>query len=223
MWSMPRSGKIVWNILSFVATDMAKVSPYIIGITGGIGSGKSVVSRICRLKGYPVYDCDTEARSLMEQSASLRTEISALLGDYVYTDSCHLKRDVVASRIFSDDELRSRLNTLVHTAVRADFRQWAKRQNSDLAFVEAAVFSSGLDKEVNQIWLIEASEQLRVERACRRGGVSASEILPRIRAQRSEYDSLPSEKLQRIVNDGICPLLPQVDFLIGDLPINGVI
>lgn len=184
---------------------------HIIGVTGGIGSGKSVVCRVCRLLGLPVYDCDTRARTLMTESAGLKSFLIDLLGKEVYeTDGC-LNRRYMASRIFTDNTLRQAVNGKVHAAVREDFVRWCDEATADTLVVEAAVMSSsGLTDMVDEVWHVIAPENTRIERACSRDGVDAESVVARIESQKAEYSSLPPEKTRTIVNDDVEPLLPQI-------------
>lgn len=106
-----------------------------IGITGGIGSGKSTVCRAFAQLGVPVYDSDSRARRLMNEDTALRTAVSGLFGDGAY-DADGLNRKYVAGRIFSDGTLRERLNAVVHPAVAEDFARWAERQQGPYVIVE---------------------------------------------------------------------------------------
>ena len=96
----------------------------LIGITGGIGAGKSVVSRILRHRGYPVYDCDSEAKRLMDTDAEVISGLKSLLGDSIYSADGKLDRGEMSRRLFSDDEIRRGVNGIVHSAVRRDLMRW---------------------------------------------------------------------------------------------------
>ena len=114
-----------------------------IGITGGIGSGKSTVCRAFAQLGVPVYDSDSRARRLMNEDVALKAAVSGLFGDGAY-DADGLNRKYVAGRIFSDGTLRERLNAVVHPAVAEDFARWAERQQGPYVIEEAAIlFESG--------------------------------------------------------------------------------
>ena len=109
-----------------------------IGITGGIGSGKSTVCRAFAQLGVPVYDSDSRARRLMNEDTALRTAVSGLFGDGAY-DADGLNRKYVAGRIFSDGTLRERLNAVIHPAVAEDFARWAECQQGPYVIEEAAI------------------------------------------------------------------------------------
>ena len=109
-----------------------------VGITGGIGSGKSVVSDIIRLLGYPVYSSDERAKELSDTNAHIRKALVALFGDDMYEDN-HLNRTLLASSIFSDTTKIAEVNAIIHPVVFADFNQWCKEQTSRLVFAESAI------------------------------------------------------------------------------------
>ncbi|MDE6792603.1 MAG: dephospho-CoA kinase, partial [Muribaculaceae bacterium] len=125
-----------------------------IGITGGIGAGKSIVSRLLRLKGFTVYDCDSAARSLMEQDPEVRDALTKLLGQDAFRDN-HLNRQFVAERIFGDKDLRERVNKVVHKAVIEDFLRMTEREEGTV-FIESAIpVTGGLVPLMDEIWVVE--------------------------------------------------------------------
>lgn len=181
----------------------------LIAITGGIGSGKSVVSRILRVMGYAVYDTDTHARRLMNQSADLRTRLVACFGPEIYHNNGLLDAHRLSQIVFGNTEALSRLNGLVHPAVRCDLQQWASRCQSRYAFVETALlYESRLCDIVDRIWKVTAPLATRVQRVMARNGLSEAEVLARIESQVAE--ERVDEKTHIVVNDGIEALLPQV-------------
>lgn len=201
----------------------------VIGITGGIGSGKSVVSRILRLQGFRVYDCDYEAKCLMTDSPSLRSEIVEILGEEAYLESGMLNKSYMAARIFSEVETLERINKAVHGAVRSDLELRLEGigmlENADimeyripenLFFVESAILgSSGLDDICQSIWVVTAPESLRLERVMSRGGISEEDALRRIETQKMEESMLPKEKIQFIDNSGGESILSRISQLVG--------
>lgn len=190
---------------------------HLIGITGGIGAGKSVLSRILRLKGFPVYDCDSRARMLMEESEKIVSLLKSRYGEDCVCGSGGLNRELIASRVFSDEREREWLNTLVHAEVRQDIESWFDALGAGPAFVESAIMvTSGLDRICDRIVLVDAPEELRVERALERGG-AREDIMRRIHAQRHEFDLLPEEKVVRVDNSGATSLLTAVGALLTDL------
>ena len=133
-----------------------------IGITGGIGSGKSVISRLLKIMGYPVYDSDSWAKVLMNEDKAIRDSLSAMFGDEVYTDT-GLNRSFLAQKIFNNKENLAFVNSVVHPAVGKHFLQWTEMQNANLVFIESAIlFSSGFDKIVDKTILAFAISTAQV-------------------------------------------------------------
>lgn len=154
-----------------------------IGVTGGIGSGKSTVCRLFAARGAALYDSDREAKRLMNDDPDLRSRIVGAFGEECYTGA-GLNRAVLAQKVFGHPEQLLRLNAIVHPAVIADFRAWAGRQTGDYVVLESAIlFSSGLDREVDRTVAVLAPEPLRIERTCRRDGVDEAAVRSRMAAQ----------------------------------------
>lgn len=188
----------------------------IIGITGGIGSGKSVVSRILRLNGMYVYDCDFEAKRLMEQNGPLRSSLCSLLGNEAYCLDGRLDRKFVASRIFSDSNMLAAVNSLVHAAVKDDFILHAGSAGSGMVFCESAILaSSGMAELCDEIWMVTAPEGVRIERVKQRSAIEEEEIRKRMEAQRREFEVYDSLDHTLIENDDEVQLLPEVLRLAG--------
>lgn len=185
----------------------------IIGITGGIGAGKSMVSRILRLKGYPVYDCDSEARRIMEGSGHIKQCISDRLGSGCINTDGSLNRQVIARHVFASESHRMWLNSLVHGMVRDDVALRAARTPGENFFVESAILStSGLDRMCGAIWLVEAPELVRIARAAYRDGSSVESVRLRIDSQKSEFEAISRHsRTVHIDNGGITPILPQIE------------
>ncbi len=151
-----------------------------IGLTGGIGSGKSTVASYFEELGIPVYNSDRRARYLMEHKKELRQAIIDLLGPKAYTGG-QLNTRYVARRVFSDGELLSQLNALVHPAVREDFLEWAARQESPYVLQEAAVlFENGGYRNLDKVILVTAPREERIRRVVARDGSSAADVTKRM-------------------------------------------
>lgn len=184
-----------------------------IGITGGIGSGKSVVASLLALYGVPVYIADEESKRLTNTSPVIREGLIALLGREIYTDQ-GLDKKSLASRIFSDPELLKRVNSIIHPEVDRHFSAWVERQTTPLCAIESAIlYESGFYKVVDASLMVYAPKELRIERALSRDTVSRKEIERRINNQMPD-----EEKKERsdyiIYNDGKRALIPQVGGLI---------
>lgn len=187
---------------------------FTIGITGGIGSGKSVVSRILRCNGEKVYDCDSRAKWLMNNDPLLKEALKADVGNEVYDDSGRLNRKYLADRLFADLEIRILVNSIVHEAVREDIER-RRRQIEGLFFIESAILATAhLDVFCNQIWLINASFEERLKRIHQRDNLSIEEINKRIESQASELSLLPQDKVVVIENNPDSLLLDSVLFKI---------
>lgn len=180
----------------------------LIAITGGIGSGKSVVSHLLRVMGYPVYDCDSEAKRLMVTSAELIGGIKSLLGDEAYSRDGSLNKDYMSSRIFADKSLVEAMNALVHPAVLKDIERWASATGSELNFVETALLrESNMATILDDVWVVTAPRELRISRVAVRSHLTREQVCARIDKQTDDVMEL-SDKV--IVNDGATPLLPRV-------------
>lgn len=170
-----------------------------IGITGGIGSGKSTVCRLFAERGIAVYDCDGAARRLMEEDAALRLGIEKRFGAESYADGT-LNRAFLAARIFGDAAARTALEKLVHPAVIADFERWCEAQEGPYVVLESAIlFEAGLDRRVDRVVAVLAPAALRLERAVRRDGADPEAIRRRMAAQ-TDDDTLCARADYTIVN-----------------------
>ncbi len=174
-------------------------------VSGGIGAGKSVVCKALSAMGYPVYDCDSRARMLMDLDTDLCRNISDALSpfyDCTLLDADYrLKRGELASLVFSNPQALRVLNSVVHPAVLRNLYQW-RQQRGGILFVESAIpAESGLRDVVDEEWVVEAPEDLRIKRVEARSGLSPEQILARIEVQRSEWSHLHPVS-HTIVNDG---------------------
>lgn len=172
---------------------------YKIGITGGIGSGKSSVCALLRDYGVAIYDSDAEAKRLMVESDDLRQELIAAFGEKCYNAE-GLDRKYLASQVFGSEEALQRLNAIVHPAVRADFRAWAERQQGSYVVLESAIlFEAGFESEVDATLAVMAPLEERVRRTMERDGVEREQVLNRIKHQMSD-DELHARADRTIVN-----------------------
>ncbi|MGW9686535.1 dephospho-CoA kinase [Flagellimonas sp. 2504JD1-5] len=158
----------------------------IIGLTGGIGSGKSTVANMFRELGVPVYDSDLEAKQLMVTSSKIKKSIIELLGKKAYSDG-DLNRSYIASKVFKDPDLLNELNSIVHPEVRTHFLAWAEYQTSNYVIQETAlIFENEAQKNYDYVLLITAPIELRLQRVMDRDGVSKQEVLDRMGNQMEE-------------------------------------
>lgn len=183
-----------------------------IGITGGIGSGKSLVTKIFSCLGTPVYDADSRARLLMTSDTILINEIKDTFGEQSYLDKGDLNRDYLSKRVFNDPANLAAMNGLVHPAVARDYNRWAAEHQSHPYLVKEAalLFEAGSYKTLDKIIVVEAPESLRIARVQKRDPHrDVQKIKDIIRNQMSE-----EEKLKRadfiVKNDETVLVIPQV-------------
>ena len=179
----------------------------IIGITGGIGSGKSVIAKQLREMGYAVYDTDSEAKRLIVEDAHVREQMEQLFGEEVYRDGVY-QTAVVAQRVFADKSLLARLNTIVHPAVRADIKDWILEnggRDSEVNFIECAIlYQAGFDSLCDKVVAVTAPEDIRMERVIARDHSTMDKVRARMRAQNAEQDLLRADIV--VNNDGEIPI-----------------
>ena len=184
-------------------------------ITGGIGSGKSVVSRICRLRGYEVYDTDYEAKRIMDGDDGIRGAIVSRWGCAAVFPDGTLDRKHIASVIFTDDQERLWLNALVHAAVRKDLEARMGLCPQRM-FVECAIpVTSHIVDYCDRVWLVDAPVEMRISRCMERDGGSAAQIEARIQSQQHEFEALPRDITDVIANDGSQPVCSRVAQLLA--------
>lgn len=190
----------------------------VIGITGMIGSGKSVVSRILRLRDYRVYDCDAEAKRLMDSSDRIKQAIAEKIDPDAIDERGMIDRRRLAGLIFGNEEYRRELNSIVHSAVREDIIGRISESEAGQFFIESAILAeSGLAELCDEIWLVDAgSNEVRIERVMERNNCDADSVIQRIRAQEKELERLKkySDCICTLVNDGRNAVLTQIDKLI---------
>ncbi len=162
-----------------------------VGLTGGIGSGKSTVAGFFKELGVPVYNSDSRARELMEDNDQLRQAISELLGPEAYLGSA-LNRRYIASRVFKDKALLGRLNELVHPVVRKDFLAWAEAQEAPYILQEAAIlFENGAYRAFDAMILVTAPEETRIQRVMERDSVTRESVRERMKNQWETFRKIP--------------------------------
>ncbi|MGV8994394.1 MAG: dephospho-CoA kinase [Flavobacterium sp.] len=189
----------------------------IIGLTGGIGSGKSTVARYINSKGIPVYIADDEAR-LLTDSVEVKDKIVATFGDKILNNGI-LDRKILSEIVFNNAENLQKLNSIIHPAVREHFINWLKlHQNNAYVVKEAAIlFESGSYKDCDIIISVEAPQEVRIERVMLRDGTSREAVEARMRNQWS--DEMRAEKSDFvIVNTDLKEMEAQVNNFLKKLP-----
>lgn len=189
-----------------------------LGVTGGIGSGKSVVCSVISAMGYPIYNADLEARRIVDNDQEVILLIKDLFGDDIYTRSNQLNRKKVAEAVFSDQSLLEKLNSIIHPAVAEHFKLWLIEHSCrDLVVKEAAIlFESGAYKGVDKIISVVAPTEIRVKRVMERDGLSQESVLHRMNNQFSQ-DELIKRSDYIVENDGVKLILPQIVRIVNDL------
>ena len=184
-----------------------------IGITGGIGSGKSTIAKQLRTMGYAVYDTDSEAKRLIVEDAHVRQQIEQLFGSEVYKDGVY-QTALVAQRVFADHSLLAQLNAIVHLAVRSDIerrvsghasRESRVENQKNLFFIECAIlYQAGFDSLCDKVVVVTAPEEIRLERVMKRDSSTIEKVRARMRAQETENDIPRADIL--INNNGKTPI-----------------
>lgn len=155
----------------------------VIGLTGGIGSGKTTVAGFFQELGVPVYIADEAGKKLMSSSVEVRERIIALLGPESYLNA-HPDRKYIASQVFASEEKLQKLNQIIHPAVQKDFKEWSSSQNAPYVIYEAAIlFESGGYKKCDAVILVTAPHKLKIERLKKRDQSSIEEIEARMQHQ----------------------------------------
>lgn len=158
----------------------------VIGITGGIGSGKTTISNMLREAGYPVFDCDFHAKSIYNSNKDVISDMKKLFGENIYKDGL-LDRKALAELVFKDKTSLEKLNSVIHPKVREFMFFQIKESKSDLFFVESAIlFESGLSKYVDKVLTVTAPVGLRTERTMKRDNVTKEQVEARMKFQLCE-------------------------------------
>ena len=191
-----------------------------IGLTGGIGSGKSTIAQAIKHIGYPAYIADEEAARLMNSHPDIRKDITERLGANCYTSEGHINKPVLAQIIFENKEALEEVNRIVHPRVMEAFEQWAAMQSTSLVFCETAIlYESGLERYFDAVICVTAPEEVRVRRVMERDRCELKDVMARVRNQMDE-----DEKCQRanfvIYNDGEHMAVPQVLDVLHKLQTN---
>jgi dephospho-CoA kinase len=186
---------------------------HIVGLTGGIGSGKTTVAKIFEAYDIPVFYADDAAKFLMNNDVSLIQKIKKLFGDNAYSGK-HLNRKYIANQVFENNEKLQQLNALVHPAVGNYFREWLNKQPGKIIIKEAAILiESGSYKDCHEIIVVTAPEKLRIQRLLKRDSSTEQEIKSRMQHQLSNEERLKYANHQ-IINDENHSLLLQCDTIV---------
>ena len=163
----------------------------IIGLTGGIGSGKTTVAKFIEEMGFPVYFSDDRAKEIVNDDEVLKNRIKELLGDEAYDENGFYNRKYVSGIVFNDDEMRLQLNALIHPAVKIDFENWVENQNSEFVFKETALlFELKLNESCYKSVLVTADDNIRIKRVMDRDGKTYREVEAVMTKQMPEKDKV---------------------------------
>lgn len=188
-----------------------------LAVVGGIGSGKSVVSRMLGIMGVPVYDCDSRAKELMVSDPFIVKELKRMFGDECYDADGGLNRKYLASRIFVDEKNTKRVNALVHPVVKKDFCSWANVQKAPVVAVETALlYESGMVDVVDKVLLVWTEKETAIRRTMQRSGMTREQVLNRMQKQMSTDDLLLLTDYS-IYNGGGNAVMPDVVELLEEL------
>ena len=189
-----------------------------VGLTGGIGSGKSTVSKILISKGFSVYNSDNRAKWLMNNDDNLKSNIISIFGNKAYLKGS-LNRKYLSAKVFNDSLKLKALNNLVHPLVAIDFKNWLLHQKSkDFVFKEAAILiESGAYKEMDKIIVVSCPENIRLERVLKRDGNSPELVKKRMQNQISETEKINHADFIVKNNGSESDLVLEVEFVISEL------
>jgi dephospho-CoA kinase len=187
-----------------------------IGITGGIGSGKTLISSVIEHIGYPVFYSDIEAKIILEKDQKVKSDMVELFGEDIYILN-KLNRQLLSNLLFSNKLLIEKVNSIVHPIVRLKFDEWSKSKKIPIVFNEAAIlFETGAYKNFDASILVVAPQEVRLGRVMLRDGLSEEQIISRINNQWLDEDKI-NLATYVISNDGSEPILYQVENVIDNL------
>lgn len=189
----------------------------VIAISGGIGSGKSVVSKMLIALGYNVYDCDARAKKLMDAEEGIKYAISEKISKDVIVNS-NIDRLKLSQIVFNDNSKLQMLNSIVHGAVKDDLRQWINNAKNDVVFVETAIlYQSKLDEIVDEVWDVFAPKEIRILRVQKRNNMTREQVMARMKSQEYDINIKPRLKTSLIINDDKTVVLPQLLMFLKDI------
>lgn len=188
-----------------------------IGVTGGIGSGKSYVLQCIAAKGFPIYSTDEAAKRLMVNSQQIRDGLVSLLGEDVYLPNGQLNKALVATYLFQGEGYAQKINSIVHPEVAKDFLQWSSIQQNKVVFMECAIlYETGFDALVDEVVLVSAPKDVRIRRVVARDGLSAEDVLNRMASQMQEDDRIA--RVHYIIkNDGETNVEEQLEQILNEI------
>lgn len=193
----------------------------IIGLTGGIGSGKTTVAKFLEEMGFPVYNSDFWAKELVNVEEDLKLKITALLGEKSYDENGFYNRKYVSEIVFNDEEILLKLNSLIHPAVKIHFEKWVSEQNTEFVFKETALlFELKLNESCYKSILVTADDNCRLKRVMDRDGKTYREIEAVMKKQMPEKDKLKLADYVIYNNEGLDELEKQTQHVVAELTLH---
>lgn len=190
----------------------------IIGLTGGIGSGKTTVAQLLEKHGFKIYYSDVRAKEIVNDNADLKNQIIALLGSEAYDENGMYNRKFVSKKVFDDAALLAQLNALIHPAVKIDFEQWISQQNTEFIFKETALlFELKLNETCYKSVLVTADDNLRMKRVMDRDGKTYREVEKVMEKQMPEKDKIRKADFIIYNNGNLEDLALETNKMISDL------
>jgi dephospho-CoA kinase len=187
-----------------------------VGLTGGIGSGKSTIAKVIEAMGYPVFYSDTEAKKIIETNHNVKIKLVQHFGAGICTENS-IDRKKLAQIVFSHAENLETINSIIHPEVRNHFNKWAEKQKVKVVFNEAAIlFETGAYRKLDKNIVVIAPEEIRIDRVMKRDNLSKEEVLKRIHNQWSDDLKIPLADYI-VTNDNQQPILIQLEKIIQDL------
>lgn len=187
-----------------------------IGITGGMGAGKSVISEMMRCLGIPVYDADIASKKILNSNTKVKTQLIELLGEEIFSNG-QLNRPLMAQLIFNNNELLLKTNAIIHPAVFDDFIAWSEAQNKEVVACETAIlFESGMVSYFDSILMVSAPLEIRIERCIKRNKFTREQVMERIAKQMDESKKIELSDFV-IDNDNRKALYPQLKNFLNNL------
>ena len=192
-----------------------------VGVTGGIGSGKSLVCSFFKLIGIPVYEADYEAKQLMNSSSVIKSQLMKTFGDDIYLPNSTVDRKKLAGIVFNSPSSLKKVNEIIHPEVRKHFNEWVDKQDSEYIVYEAAIlFESGFYTMMDFLILVTSPVETRIQRVMARDGVSREDVLARINKQWDDADKIKRSNLV-LTNDDTELIIPQLIELDNNLRRHG--
>ena len=185
-----------------------------IGITGGIGSGKSYICKLLAQRGIEVYDCDAAAKRLIRTSPDIRRQLTTLIGPDIYLEDGSLNKAVVARFLLESEANAKAIDAIVHPAVFRDFEE-----SGSLWMESAIMFESGAYRYVDRVVVVTAPEEVRIQRVMQRDGISREKVLEWLQRQWPQEEVIRRANYE-IVNDGQTDLAPQIERLLASLDVS---